>query len=183
MGREVEVKLRVDCGDLSLLRERLAGEGARFAGAEREVDTYYLHPCRDFLATDEALRLRRDSRGLVLTYKGPRVSVGGVKGREEIEVEVRGDVGAILERLGFTPGVVVAKDREYYELPGALVTLDRVEGLGCFVEVESRGLGGEELMGLVDRLGVRGSVVEKTYAELAAERLALGDSDGAEPGD
>ena len=72
-----------------------------------------------------------------LTYKGPLVEAES-KTREEFETRVADGetAAAILDGLGFAPAATVEKERERYRFDGATVTLDSVEGLGEFVEVE-----------------------------------------------
>jgi adenylate cyclase class 2 len=139
---ETEAKVVLgDCGLLGVVEERLRSLGARLLEEKREEDTYYQHPCRDFAETDEALRLRLAAGRAELTYKGPKRIVGGAKTRLEETVAV-GDPEAahrILEALGFRPVAKVVKTRRYYRLGDVLVTLDRVEGLGCFLEAEYAG--------------------------------------------
>ena len=135
---EVEVKV---AASLDRVRSRLDALGAACRGAVRQDDTYYDAPHREFAETDEAVRLRRcrtDAGETVrLTYKGPLVDAKS-KTREEVETDVAdGDaVDAILRNLGFEPAATVCKDRERYELDGYTVTLDAVEDVGEFVEVE-----------------------------------------------
>jgi adenylate cyclase class 2 len=139
---EIELKIRADHGPV---RERLRERDAEPLGTVRQVDTYYDHPDRSLVETDEAVRLRReeDDGGASrtrLTYKGPLVESAS-KTREEIETGV-GDAGAldaILRKLGFEPVPEVRKDRERFALAGYTVTLDSVEGAGSFVEVEREG--------------------------------------------
>jgi adenylate cyclase, class 2 len=140
MGRravlEVEVKVRL--GDEPALRRRLDELGARRLGSGVEEDLFFLHPMRDFAATDEAFRLRRSGTGLTLTYKGPRRDgqPGQVKARTEHEVPVGSDPIPLLVALDFHPGPRVRKHRERFRLGGAEVAVDHVEGAGAFVEVE-----------------------------------------------
>jgi len=163
---EVEVKLRVACEALEALASRLEGLGYR--GVEsREVDVYYSHPCRSFPATDEALRVRFSQGRVRVTYKGPRLP-GKFKARVEVEAEAEGDVDAILEALGFHPAVRVVKERRYYRVGEVTVSLDKVEGLGCFVEVEAPSE--EQLSRALEALDVHGEPVAETYAELVARR-------------
>ena len=143
---EVEVKVRADH---DAVRERLADAGAERVERVRQTDTYYDAPHRDFAETDEALRLRRESdadadegraaaeAATRVTYKGPLVEDES-KTREEFETGV-GDgetTHEVLSRLGFAPAATVEKERERYAIDGYTVTLDAVEGLGEFVEVE-----------------------------------------------
>jgi len=180
-GVEVEAKIMLDsCTELGRVRERLRGLGAALEGEVFEEDIYYQHPCRDFAETDEALRLRRAGGTVELTYKGPKRLVGGSKAREEVTVRV--DPGEaerldrLLDRLGFRRAARVAKRREYYRLGSVSVSLDEVEGLGCFVEIEYRGGGGVEeasrsIEEAAERLGLRGKPrVYKSYLELLLER-------------
>lgn len=146
---EVELKIRADHDDV---RKRLADAGAERQEAVVQRDTYYDAPHRDFAATDEALRIRRVERDGAeqarVTYKGPLVDDES-KTREEYETGV-GDgetLAAALERLGFEPAATVEKHREQFGVDGATVTLDAVEGLGEYVEVE-----GEATAGGVERV-------------------------------
>jgi len=134
---EVELKLRADH---DRVRERLVDHGADQVDAVTQEDTYYNAPDRDFAATDEALRVRRetdDDTRVVLTYKGPLVDSAS-KTREEAQTQVDDGTAldAILAGLGYKPTATVRKEREYYALEDCTVTLDRVTGLGEFVEVE-----------------------------------------------
>ncbi|TMC76683.1 MAG: CYTH domain-containing protein, partial [Chloroflexi bacterium] len=73
----------------------------------------------------------------VLTAKGPATFEGGVKIREETEVEVP-DVHAtldMLQQLGFRVGWTYPKQRTMWMLDGVAVTLDVLD-FGWFVELE-----------------------------------------------
>jgi adenylate cyclase class 2 len=137
---EVELKVRADHGPV---RSRLDDLGAEAHPAVHQEDTYYDAPHRNFAATDEALRLRRESvRGgesrTYLTYKGPLVDEASKTRREAETAVVDGSAAAeILSALGFEPAATVEKERRRYALEGYTVTLDAVDGLGEFVEVET----------------------------------------------
>jgi adenylate cyclase class 2 len=143
---EVELKVRADH---DRVRERLDRLGAERIDRVRQRDTYYDAPHRNFAETDEALRVRRvgglDDGRTELTYKGPLVEAAS-KTREEHETAVADPEATVatLEALGFDPAAVVEKERERYRLDGYTVTLDTVEGLGEFVEVE-REAGADEI--------------------------------------
>lgn len=136
---EVELKVRADH---ERLRTALAELDVEQVGRVHQIDTYYDAPHREFAETDEALRIRRetDAEGQVttkLTYKGPLVEAES-KTREEFETLVGDDeaIAGVLEHLGFSPAGTVEKDRERYRVDGFTVSLDAVEGLGTFCEVE-----------------------------------------------
>lgn len=74
----------------------------------------------------------------VVTYKGPRLG-DGTKSRREVEVGVDDpdDTATILDSLGYDAVATVSKHRRRYALDDFVVTLDAVDGLGEFVEVET----------------------------------------------
>jgi len=135
---EVELKLRAAH---DAVRDRLAAHDADHVGTVTQMDTYYDAPHRDFAETDEALRIRRETRDGEtterVTYKGPLIEAAS-KTRREVETGVEdGDrLDDILDALGFSPAAVVEKERERYALDGYTVTLDTVAEVGEFVEIE-----------------------------------------------
>jgi adenylate cyclase class 2 len=136
---EVELKVQADHGPV---RERLSELGAEPLGAVEQVDTYYDHPVRDFEATDEAFRIRRESQDgkteTRVTYKGPLVEAAS-KTREELEtgVEDGETMARIIEEVGFDAAATVEKRRKRFAYGEYTVTLDTVVGLGEYVEVET----------------------------------------------
>jgi adenylate cyclase class 2 len=159
-----EVELKV-AADHDRVRARLDELGADSLGGVVQIDTYYDAPHRDFAETDEAFRLREertdDGTTTRMTYKGPLVEADS-KTREEFETAVGdGDTAAdIVESLGFSPAATVRKDRQRYALDGFVVTLDDVESVGQFLEVETDvetesevAAAREDAIDLLERLG------------------------------
>ena len=174
----IEIELKFVVEDLKMLRLKLAGLQAVAEPIERHVDTYYRHPCRDFAASGEALRIRRINGRPSVTYKGPKEPAGGASGpavkvRQEIEWQLApGDrdgskMAMLLDQLGFVTVAEVPKRREPFEvLHGgrrATVTIDTVEQLGIFAEVEC----------LAESASDRDTAV-RIVGEIA-EKLALGE--------
>jgi adenylate cyclase class 2 len=156
-GSEVyEVELKFPAGDLAALEQKLVGLAARFADPIDQIDRYFAHPARDFAKTDEALRLRRVGAEVAITWKGPRID-SATKTRREIELPLAaiGPAGSrtiqewteLLESLGFRQVMEVAKRRRPARVPwhgsDVDVAIDRVEGLGEFVELEVQARQGE----------------------------------------
>ena len=72
----------------------------------------------------------------MLTYKGPKLD-GVSKTREELETPVDEVIFTrILHALGFSEAGIVRKIREVFKAGEITVSLDAVEGLGEFLEVE-----------------------------------------------
>ena len=141
---EVEMKFAV-CDEAALL-QRLTKWEVVLGQSERQVDSYFFHPVRDFSSTDEALRIRRTGSRVEVAYKGPRLDER-TKTRQEIEVSLEdGETAAprfaqILHALGFCVAGEVTKKRRVGELHVrnrvVTVALDQVDGLGNFLELES----------------------------------------------
>jgi adenylate cyclase class 2 len=139
MSIEVEQKFRV--ADHAEIVARLTQLGATLHGEFEQRDTYFAHPTRDFAVTDEALRVRRVGQQSYITYKGPKLDAV-TKTRREIELPVASPDGfdELLVALGFTPVADVLKSRRVMRverIPFSIdVALDKINGLGSFVEVE-----------------------------------------------
>ncbi len=144
MSYEVEMKFR--SADHDRLRRVLLERGAREEPAVNQEDVYLRHPSRDFAQTHEALRLRRIGPDNRVTYKGPRFP-GPTKTREEIELPFGEGEDAfrslfrLFENLGFAPVATIRKRRTTFHVAGPPheieVTLDRVDELGDFAEIET----------------------------------------------
>lgn len=138
---EVELKIRADH---EVITSRLKELDITVDQAIIQEDTYYNAPHRDFAETDEALRIRRqreqstDEWETIVTYKGPLLDEKS-KTREEIETHItNGETfDTTLRRLGFTPSATVRKERECYQLGEYKLTLDAVEDIGTFIEIET----------------------------------------------
>ena len=124
-------------------RSRIIDLGGVFIKTEHHCDTYFRHPCRDFKATDEALRIRQINEESFVTYKGKRRE-GPIKIRPETELPLAANTVEgwfqIWESLGFEKVQQVKKTRQLFQLnrhDGPItVTLDHVAKLGDFAEIE-----------------------------------------------
>lgn len=197
---EIEMKFPID--DVKSLRLKLTGLQAVAEPIEQHVDTYYRHPCRDFAVTGEALRIRRINGRPSVTYKGPKESSGADDGdpdRGSVEGEPRkirrelewplapgdrdGDkMAALLIHLGFSTVAEVPKRREPFEVlyggRRVTVTIDNVEGLGTFAEVEcmaeteaEREVASRMVGDVAARLGLK-NAEPRSYLRMKLEREA-----------
>ena len=77
----------------------------------------------------------------------------------------------ILSRTGFRPAAAVSKVREFYGIGEVTVTLDDVEGLGTFVEIEilteeSKEDAADRIGAVAKELGVAGPPIHTSYLEM-----------------
>ena len=156
---EVEIKVPAD---LERVRNRLREVDADPGAVRRQRDVYYDAPHREFAETDEALRIRReaslereattddasgDGESVRLTYKGPLVDAGSkTRSEHETAVDDGEELAGVLDALGFDPAATVEKRRECWRFEGFTVTLDSVDQVGEFVEIE-RAVDAEDAIG------------------------------------
>lgn len=152
---------------------------------EVQTDTYFNHPVRDFAQSDEAVRIRCSNKDVLLTYKGPLLD-SVAKTRKEIELPVGEADGnpeqlaEMLTALSFRPVRRVHKKRQTARLNwnNQLVTLsiDQVEGLGAFCELElvtdedAIEQARDILLQLAGQLELNGPVERRSYLQLLIEK-------------
>jgi adenylate cyclase class 2 len=171
MNYEVEQKHLVP--DVGALEARLAQRAVTLDPAVAQSDQYFAHPARNFVQTDEALRIRTSGGRSFVTYKGPKVDAL-TKTRRELELPLdEQDAGGsqfaeLLATLGFRPVATVRKQRRRFGLDhkGRHVegALDEVDGVGTFIELEL----------IADDAGLEAA--KQAIRELAAE-LNLGPAE------
>ena len=168
----IEIELKVRVPDLDPVRSCLSRLKAEPLENVRERDVYYNAPHRDFGVTDEALRVRYVGTKAKITYKGPKMREFGLKAREEFNTSVEdgAEFEQMLDRLGFTKTMTVTKDREYFRFHGSIISLDNVEGLGTFAEIEYEGSDQDsaekEIAEIAKKIGVEGPPLLESYLEL-----------------
>lgn len=135
---ESELKFRVaGPRDHDKLRMMLRQRGAKLTERYKEDNYRFNGPGKSTRNTTLRLRVFNGGPRGVLTAKGPARFDGGVKVREETEIDVT-DVHAtldILQQLGFRVGWTYPKRRSLWMLDGVAVTLDILD-FGWFVELE-----------------------------------------------
>ncbi len=164
---EVEIKAKIE--DVEEIEEKIKKLNANLLKEVVEEDIYFNHPCRDFLETDEALRIRNDN---TLTYKGRKVD-RETKAREEITAKIYSieNTIKILEKLGFHKTGSVRKKRKYYQIGKITISLDNVENLGNFIEIECIGEyepSKKKVMEFAEKLNLK-NLIRKSYLEMLLE--------------
>ena len=136
---EVEVKAKID--SFEDMKKRLNELGALKSKNEFQEDMYFNSPVVDFAKTDEALRIRttkeNDKSNIFITYKGPKIDENS-KTRKEIEMGIDDSekCAGIFEAIGFERVRAVRKNRQYYTYENFEISLDDVEGLEPYMEIE-----------------------------------------------
>jgi len=188
MKESIEVEVKIPIENRKSVEEALHRIGAQRLNSETQVDVYFDHPVRAFQETDEALRLRSrhpDVEGdepdntipspYELTYKGPKLESRS-KSRVELSVHISNidSARSILESLGFKHVATISKRRVFYTMDSITVSVDDVEDVGLFLELErlvtSRGDMNpalDTIFNLVERLGLdSNNSIRTSYLEL-----------------
>ena len=136
---EVEQKFRLTRDTRSSIQGILDARCGK-AEAIRQVDTVFLlrgGSFKTFQCGDPVMRIRLTENGSVtLTYK--RALHGSEDCVEyELTVDSAETAKRLLQEVGYMPVVHVDKRRRTYRLEDVLVTLDDVENLGSFMEIEA----------------------------------------------
>jgi adenylate cyclase, class 2 len=138
MAAGVESEVKLEMASPEAARRAVAALGAALVRPRHFEDNLLLDdPARSLTVRGLVLRLRRTDGGSVVTYKGPRREVEGVKSRTEIEVGVSaGDaMEALLASVGFTPVFRYQKYRETYRWQEVEIVVDETP-VGTFLEIE-----------------------------------------------
>jgi len=97
------------------------------------------------------------------------------KTREEIEVRVADPVKVadIFKNLSFRPVATVRKNRIIYSLNELVITLDKVEGVGSFMEIEKETEEDGDIEGALNdifatysQIGIEDGFERRSYLEL-----------------
>ena len=173
---EVEVKAKIE--DFDIMRKKLDELGAIKIKTQSQEDLYFNSPIVDFAETDEALRIRttltEGEKNIFITYKGPKINKES-KTREEIEMAIEDSVKAkkIFEHIGFKEVRAVRKNRDYYSYENFEISLDDVEGLEPYMEIEIALEDGSDysqaqasIFELFEKLGITDGFERTSYLEL-----------------
>ena len=169
---EVEVKAKID--SFKEMEEKLENIGAVKSKTEFQEDIYFASPIVDFAQTDEALRIRTTNNDTFITYKGPKLN-DKAKTREEVEMTIENAEKAkdIFEEIGFREVRTVRKNRQYYTYENFEISLDDVEGLNPYMEIEialddseDYSLAQKKIFELFEKLGITDGFERTSYLEL-----------------
>jgi adenylate cyclase class 2 len=173
---EVEVKAKID--SFEEIENKLEKIGAQKSKKEFQEDIYFNSPVVDFAKTDEALRIRttkeNEKTNIFITYKGPKIDSAS-KTRKEIEMGIDDaeKCSQIFEEIGFKKVRTVRKNRQYYTYKNFEISLDDIEGLEPYMEIEI-GLDDNEdysdaqnkIFELFEKLGITDGFERTSYLEL-----------------
>lgn len=170
----LNIELKARCDDLGKLRETCESLGAEGQEPERQVDTH-------FMVSHGRLTLRESLESGAELIHYIRDDVAGAR-ESYYDLYPVEDPEALKAMLGNALGVsvTVAKRRQTFVLGSVRIHLDKVQGLGGFIElhgtVDDPGelpMVADEVKGVQQALGIEPqSLVRESYASLVARAEA-----------
>ena len=124
--------------------ERKLKRIGKYLEARKQVDKYFVPSYRDFFAKEpplEYLRVRFEKGKNHLNYSFLHFGKDGwLRATNEYETRIEEPkiVEEIFKKIGLIPKVTVIKTRKYFDCGDFEVTLDKVKGLGNFMEIEAK---------------------------------------------
>lgn len=157
--KEIEVKFMINEKIRANIEEDLK-KVAEKLGESRLVDVYFESPYLNFEIngeTVEALRIRENDKGCVMTYKKIHLECNPVYCDEfETKIDSREQMEKILFALGFKVQMMIDKTRTSYKLDNFEFDFDSVKDLGELLEVELKNENGrvEDIYNFVAKYGL-----------------------------
>ena len=174
---EVETKLKID--HIEHIEDRIKKLKVEYKGEKTEIDLYFDHSDIQILSGGGAFRVRDADGKYRLTYKGPKKDNETTSRPEfEIRIESAMEMIKILDELGFYDIFEVKKLRKTYLLKDLIITLDKVDELGEFIEVEGKASNDEdfkkkkdEIFKLLKKLGLSTEEIsQRSYLEMLLDK-------------
>jgi adenylate cyclase class 2 len=182
---QLEVEIRYALGDSSVddWHQRLARAGFTLHDMVNQHDTYFTSLHKDFIATEECLRIRDSGEAIVLTWKPPstaEMQASPIFWKEEVDLDVttQSEIARrLLDALDFIEYVQVEKERRVYRRGTVEAGLDLVTQVGLFIELEiktpDRLQGEQELLAVVSELALPNDCLSTTpYRDLVKAATA-----------
>lgn len=163
-NREIQIK--------APLSKRISPKTMRSRGFKKisrvlQEDTYYAAPGWNLSRCDELMRIRKQGDKYYLTYKGP-LRNGSLRIKPLIEFEVEPSLKNALRTLGYRVALVAVKQREIYAKQDVEAAIDKIKGIGYFLEIRMNNSAGEpQILELFRKLGIGQDIItKKSYFEI-----------------
>ncbi len=142
--KDIEIEIQVEIEKVNPLLKFLKDK-ASFQEENLQIDKYYTPVHRDFLKkrpVDEWLRLRKENKKMSITYKNwhrDKNKRSTHADEFESQIEKIDQLEKILEVLDFKHIITVHKKRTIWNWKKYEIALDKIQGLGSYVEIEYKG--------------------------------------------
>ena len=176
----MEVEIKAKLKSLSGVKNKLLELGAKLGKSKKQLDVFY-KPKNQVRATLRPglyiLRVRESSNDKFLTFKA-LTPIKGVWEEYEVRIDDTKEIQKILEKIGLVKVFSIEKTRVPGHLGKFEFNLDKVKGLGLFIEIGLIAKDGEKAQNkikeLYPKLGIsEGHLERRGYGELIAAKMGI----------
>ena len=132
--REIEVKAKVR--NIKSLIDKAKHLGIIFSDPFAQVDTTYETKLSKHDPDWNIFRIRKQGNKTILTMKYKASTRSRDNHERESIIENALEVADMLERVGYSRGVTIRKNRKIAKYNNLEICLDEVDDLGTFIEIE-----------------------------------------------
>lgn len=175
MNLEIELKAKIL--DMEKTRKQVLKTGAKKIRTIHQIDTYYLiSPKYRFKSGKPRLRIRENKTANKFSWEYHQpIDAFGAK-EYEVNIDDPKVAKLILKKLNYEIEAVIDKVREEYKFKSLNIVLDKVKGLGQFMEVEimnsSRKESLKQIHDFYNKIGISGKdlIPEVRYLDMIWEK-------------
>lgn len=134
---EVEIKAKCPETSFPVIRKNLLHLDAVKKKEKRQIDQYYNPPHADWSKEKRYIRIRSEGENTIFAYHETLAHC--LANEFETKIENKTVFEEALQRMGFQKLGLIEKNRETFQLGEFEICLDRVKGIGTFLEIETDG--------------------------------------------
>jgi len=178
---QVEIEIKVKISKLNYMEKKLKTAGAKLIGKTVQKDTYFSPAHKSLIGKSLYLRIRENIDEGVCRLEYHIGTEGCRKCSFTKEFEVKIDsaktLRKIFDKLDFKQELIVNKIRATYKLKDLNIVLDKVKGLGNFMEIEminkNRKEAEEKIFALLSRLKISTAKIcfGENYFDMTLDKL------------
>jgi len=167
----MEIEIRAKIKNIKTAERCIVGLGAKLVKQKRQIDKYFgeINLFKK-LGYSFLMRVRNEGDKKFLTYKGAESKIDGVWEEYEFNIDNEIMAEAMLKAMGLEKIIEVKKNRVEYKLDDLTICLDTIEGLGCFIEIESQNdndIDKDKLKKIMDKLNIKeNQIAHKGYVTM-----------------
>ena len=167
----MEIEIRAKINSLTSIENKLNLLKARFIKKVKQVDKYYGEiSLYKKLNHSFLIRIRKEGNKNILNYKGAKRKKDGIWEEHETEINNPKEAELILKNIGFEKVIEVYKNRLEYKLNNLNICLDKIKGLGNFIEIEEinkNAISKKNIIKLMKDLGIsKNEIINQGYVTL-----------------
>ncbi len=146
MSKKINIEIKAHCTNLNIIRDLLKKKNTRFIGEDHQIDTYFNTP-------NGRLKLRQGNIEKCLIYY-QRENSAEAKQSNVILYHPNENIIDLKQLLIASLGIkqIIDKKREIYVIDNIKFHLDKVSGLGTFIEIEAIGESDEDISKLQEQI-------------------------------